>query len=1538
MLKGFASNPYHPMRARDLLSGLRIVEAAAADPNLFDRTLLAGPRILFRISVLSTIAGVGLVIAAHAQLVTTNLLINPGAETGDLTGWTVGGDSNPFTGAPTNSLGDGFPTHSGSFYFVGGTGATGSLSQMVIMVGNQGITAALLDSGSLFASVSFWEQGLNQAATNDDANVSIVFFDAATNVLQTVSTPLLDSTNNSWQNYSNQYPIPPLTRFIQYAMIFYRNAGNDLDAFIDDNNLVVVQNLAASSAAYTFTTLAGFSGAGSADGVGSSAQFSSPSGVAVDTNGNVYVADFSSSTIRKITPAAVVTTLAGSPGSLGSADGVDSAARFRFPVGIAADSAGNVYVADLANYTIRKLSPVGTNWEVSTIAGLAGSYGSTDGTNSAARFGSGSDGPRGVAVDAAGNIYVADTGNNNIRKITPVGTNWAVTTLAGSAGSYGSADGTGNAARFGQPYAIVVDAASNLYVGDVGNNTIRMITPAGVVSTITGSVGVYGSRDGTNSDAQFNNPWGVAVDNAGHIYVAEYGNGTVRKIMRMGGDWVVSTLAGLAQNFGSADGTGNAARFNAPVGIGVDSSGNLYVGDYNNHTVRKVTSAGVVRTLAGSAVSSGSTDGTGSAARFYNPSALAVDAAGDVFVADSFNHTIRQITSAGAVSTVAGLAGSAGSADGAGSDARFWSPYGLTLDASGNLYVTDSAGQSTNTQGNGVIREITPAGVVSTIAGTATGPAGFADGIGTNALFVAPSGIAVDNGGNLYVADYNTIRRITPVAGNWVVSTIAGLAGVPGYIDGTNSAARFNNPVGVAVDMATNLFVADNGNHALRKITPVGTNWIVSTLFGSLDTNTPPSLQDPRGVAVAGGSVFLTDGTTIRGVTSAGALVTLAGLAYSYGSADGAGSAARFFNPAGVAVDSAGNLYVADSGNNTIRKGLFTAYAATNPVPYLQPPMNAQLVVTLSPLEANGQWRFPWELGWRKSGTTAANLVAGNYPVEFRNVPGWQPIPARVSVAVTNNGTVPLSSQYYPTLASVGTNGGSLTVNIGPSPPSGVGWRFLGDPTPFPAFPPGYSTNLLPGTYLIEFAPVNGYSKPPNQAVQVFAGQPTVLAETYLLAGSAPGGTLLPAPVPSANISDLADYPFGFNGQLQSDVGYGSGVAVQANVVLTAAHLVFNDQNLSFVNQAYWFFQEETDVFAPEPLLARSWYVLSGYAAQRTNDVLGGLGPDQSSPQSRNMDVAALYFQSHVAGGGYGGYLPSDVVPNPWLTGTSLKMLVGYPVDASQFGDVSLVPGRMYRTDPQPYPLNLAADPVSNQRVYTANWFLSYPGNSGGPLYVQFNGYYYPAAVYLGTLYSGIDPHASAVRAIDSDVVNLITIATSEGASGSNHTGGGVITIIPNQNVSSSTPGYVQFQLAPPAAVQQGAAWRLQGDSSYSTSANYTRAVISTNAFAVEFKPIPGWNLPTNQTTTVFPGVLITNIAFYTVTNPVLMLDRAFGLGLTGTTGTVYRIEGRASLSSGSWLPLNTNTILSNGFNAVLPLLPTNPPATYYRALWLPGL
>src|SRR5205823_3531610 len=221
-----------------------------------------------------------------------------------------------------------------------------------------------------------------------------------------------------------------------------------------------------------------------------------------------------------------------------------------------------------------------------TFAGLP--PGSADGTGSAARFNS----PAGVALDSAGNTYVADTVNSTIRKITPAG---VVTTFAGLAGSTGSANGTGSAARFNFPSGVAVDRAGtgNIYVGDTNNFTIRQITPAAVVTTLAGSPGVRGGANGTGSAASFELPEGMAVDSTGNIYVADTDASTIRKITPGG---VVSTFAGSFAKFGSLNGTGSAARFNLPTDVAVDSSNNLYVADTNNCTIRKITPAAAVTT------------------------------------------------------------------------------------------------------------------------------------------------------------------------------------------------------------------------------------------------------------------------------------------------------------------------------------------------------------------------------------------------------------------------------------------------------------------------------------------------------------------------------------------------------------------------------------------------------------------------------------------------------------------------------------------------------------------------------------------------------------------------------------------------------------------------------------------------------------------------------------------------------------------------------------------------------------------------------
>jgi sugar lactone lactonase YvrE len=312
------------------------------------------------------------------------------------------------------------------------------------------------------------------------------------------------------------------------------------------------------------------------------------------------------------------------------------------------DKAGNVYVADTGNDTIRKMTPQGL---VTTLAGMAGQRGSMDGTGSKARFAD----PFDVTVDSAGNIYVADEGNDTIRKVTSDG---MVTTLAGLVGNFGSTDGTGSAARFGSkdggPSGVAVDGEGDVYVTDTQNHTIRKVTPTGVVTTLAGNASISGygwsmggSTDGTGSEARFNYPWGVAVDKAGTIYVADSLNHTIRKVTRAG---VVSTLAGQTgltgpaalANVGSADRTGNAARFRGPQRVAVDSTGNVYVADTGNRTIRRITPAGVVTTLAGQVGSNGNADGTGSVARFGYPNGVAVDNAGNVYEMDSDNSTIRK--------------------------------------------------------------------------------------------------------------------------------------------------------------------------------------------------------------------------------------------------------------------------------------------------------------------------------------------------------------------------------------------------------------------------------------------------------------------------------------------------------------------------------------------------------------------------------------------------------------------------------------------------------------------------------------------------------------------------------------------------------------------------------------------------------------------------------------------------------------------------------------------------------------------------------
>lgn len=335
---------------------------------------------------------------------------------------------------------------------------------------------------------------------------------------------------------------------------------------------VNVSNIAVScvNSPLVVTTWAGSGQAGSADGVGVAASFNRPQNIAVDTAGNVYVADSGNNLVRKILPSGQVVTLAGS-GSAGLINGPSLSAAFKKPAGVAVSANGNVYVADWGNHSIRMISADGT---VSTLAG-SGTAGYNDGTGTAALFKN----PYGLAADLNGNVYVADSGNNRIRKISP---NGAVITLAGS-GSAAFADGTGSAASFNNPVRIVVATDGNAYVADQVNNRIRKITPDGVVSTFAGS-GNPGAENGIGTAASFNYPYGVDMDAAGNVYVADRNNNLIRKISQ---DGAVSTVAGSG-NQGASDGPATQASFKTPQGVAVGANGTIYVSDFGNNVIRKI--------------------------------------------------------------------------------------------------------------------------------------------------------------------------------------------------------------------------------------------------------------------------------------------------------------------------------------------------------------------------------------------------------------------------------------------------------------------------------------------------------------------------------------------------------------------------------------------------------------------------------------------------------------------------------------------------------------------------------------------------------------------------------------------------------------------------------------------------------------------------------------------------------------------------------------------------------------------------------------
>ena len=600
-------------------------------------------------------------------------------------------------------------------------------------------------------------------------------------------------------------------------------------------------------------------------------------------------------------PAApVLEMLAGTTGGPGYFDATGPAARFYYPEGIAVDGSGTIYVADSGNAVIRRISPEGV---VTTLAGSPTQAGFVDGQGAAARFGADSriNGLQSLAVDGRGNIYVADTASHSIRMVTPSG---MVTTAAGT-GVKGSADGPAATATFSSPYAVTVDHAGNVYVGDTGNATIRRISPDGMVTTVAGMAGQSGYRDGLASNARFGGVVSLAVDGSDNVYIADSGNQVIRKLAP---DGAVTTFAGTPGVMGSDN--GRPGSFYATGGLAVDSQGNVFVVDRGNHSIRKVAPDGTVSNLAGGGSQPCPRDGPAASAQFQTPAHIAIAPSGTMYVTEDGVSVIRAISSTAQVTTFAGTVVNCDWRDGHGTDARFGAVSDLAADAVGNLVVADGGART--------MRKVTPDGDVSTLPA----PVG-----------IPYAAVGYASSGTFFIGSYQfplTCRGLAPCdpAGSLQRMTAGGeMTPVAPSANTDGSGMDINIPGGLAVVANGDLYFTDSYADVIRKLSAAGdlTTWAgLRRASGSADgMGSSARFWSPGGiVADPGGNLYVADGVnqTIRAISASGSVTTMAGSPGVSGNNDGVGSAARFNMPTGLAIDDAGYLYVADTFNCLIRK------------------------------------------------------------------------------------------------------------------------------------------------------------------------------------------------------------------------------------------------------------------------------------------------------------------------------------------------------------------------------------------------------------------------------------------------------------------------------------------------------------------------------------------------------------------------------------------------------------------------------------------
>lgn len=602
---------------------------------------------------------------------------------------------------------------------------------------------------------------------------------------------------------------------------------------------------------------------------------------------------------------------AGAPRTLGD-NGPATAALLWSPQGVSVDSAGNLYIADTGNGRVRKVTPSGV---ITTIAGTTPGYSGDNGPALSAQLSF----PAKAVAAPNGDVYIIDTANYRIRRVAA---NGAISTIAGTGQpGFGAEGDLASSAQLNFPRDLVVEPNGSILVLDTNNNRLRRFTPGGRMTTVAGSgvLGFYGDSQPATV-AQFASPWGLAVDRAGNIYIADTMNDRIRKITP---DGTVTTIAGqTGSGFSGDNGPAGFARLSKPTGLAVDAAGNLYIADTGNHRVRRISPQGVITTYAGTGTAGFSGDaGPAAQAQLNMPESLAIDAAGNLYIADTGNHRVRQVSPQGIITTVAGSDPGAGD-NGPAASALLFQPSGAVFDASGNLYVADTL--------NHRVRRIGRDGNITAVAGTGSPGYSGDNGFAARAQLNQPNGLAFDSAGNLYIADTgnHVIRRVA----SGLIDTVAGtgVAGNTGDGGPARSAALYA-PNAVAVDRQGNLFIADSGNNRIRIVNPAGVidqyAGDPAGLPGFAGENAPPrqaKFDYPRGLAIdASGNLYVSDyfNNRIRRIAQSGTVITtVAGTGIpGFGGDDGPATQARLHLPAGIAFDRDGNLYVADLLNERIR-------------------------------------------------------------------------------------------------------------------------------------------------------------------------------------------------------------------------------------------------------------------------------------------------------------------------------------------------------------------------------------------------------------------------------------------------------------------------------------------------------------------------------------------------------------------------------------------------------------------------------------------